>query len=82
MGTFNACISADLVHRLRTCLDRLLTTGHVVKVKEESAWISQASICASNSHAPVVAGLEQDLGQASTGAVQFRKLEAGSRAFS
>jgi hypothetical protein len=36
----------------------LLTAGHVVKVREEGAEISQATICASNPGAPVVAGFD------------------------
>jgi predicted lipid carrier protein YhbT len=39
-------------------VDRLLTADHVIKVKKEGAEISQATICASNPHAPVVAGFD------------------------
>jgi hypothetical protein len=58
IGNFNACISSDLVHWLRTCLDRLLTAGHLVKVQEEGAEISRATICPSNPHVAVVAGFD------------------------
>jgi hypothetical protein len=58
LGTFNACISSDLTHWLRTMLDRLLTPGHTIQITAGGPAISQKTICEAIPGARVVAGFD------------------------
>jgi hypothetical protein len=86
VGTFNACISSDLIHWLRTCLDRLLTTDHVLKVRFDGPEISQDTVCAAIPDASVVAGFKfknlqpEAPGRAGAGDVHDGELVARSEA--